>query len=66
MAGSIEQFPDIPIEVGESAFEIGEAGRLFADGDFLEGEFMFRKPFRGFAAGVTGFEGVDAEHAGRR
>jgi len=28
LAGSIEQFPDIPIEVGESAFEIGEAGRL--------------------------------------
>ena len=65
MAGSIEEFTDIPIEMGEGAFEIGETRRLLADGDFFERDLVFREPFGGFAAGVTGFEGVELVH-GRR
>ena len=62
MAGSIEEFTDIPIEMGEGAFEIGETRRLLADGDFFERDLVFREPFGGFAAGVTGFEGVELVH----
>jgi len=63
LARCVEKLPDVAIEVGEGAFEIGEAGWLLADSDFLVSDLVFGKPLGGFAAGVAGFEGVDADHA---
>ena len=62
LAGCVEELADVAIKSGEGALEIGGAGWVFADGDFLERKFVFREPFGGFAAGVAGFESVNAEH----
>ncbi len=63
LAGCVEELADVAIKIGEGVVEIGEAGWGFADGKFLERKFVFREPFGGFAAGVAGFEGIDADHA---
>jgi len=63
LARCVEKLADVAIEVGEGAFEIGEAGWLLADSDFLVRDMVFSKPLGGFAAGIAGFEDVDADHA---